>query len=451
MGTFDYLLQQLDKLIHKKKQFDYKPLVYHEQTSKVFDSWVNQVANIGSNNALMQYNEFILKRLDYRQCAAMSLDTLINKSIMALSYDMVSHGYDLTIECENKDLAIDIKDKLNERIKHYDLDNIIQNLIVTSLRFGGALLYIDINSRYELPISNDFECASLNQLSGFCVIEPDNVSASKVNTNMPIYKNYMNPSEWFIGGVGAVNSTRLLPLIFFEIPSLIKPLFNYLGISLTQLMQDYTQNAETIRNALSELMLRFKTDYIKTTSENISSEEYLGRIKYNNATKNNFSTLLLSENEELQTLTTSVAGLDNITSQCYELVVAASGIPATRLMGISPRGFNATGESDLIHYYELISQYQSKVKPLMIECIKKILAFDLKIFDKITIDIRFNAIGYRTEKDKIEAYNLKADYFSKLTQSGIISEAEAGKAIQDNDLDLINIDFDNKGYETEYE
>lgn len=418
------------------------PLTSHKETEAVFDSWINQTASVGANNSLTQYNNFILKRLDYTQCATISLDTLINKAIIALSYDIISHGYNIILEKQDRSESLELKEKLESRIKEYNLDFVLQNLTIAALRFGGALLYFDIDSMLETKINNDLECAINKPLNNFVVVEPDNASAGDVNVFNPLRKDYMKPTKWFISGAGFVDSSRLQTLAFYEVPSIIKPLFNYLGISLTQLMQDYTQNAEMVRQALSDLLLRFKTDYIKTSSENIASEEYLARIKYNNATRNNLSTILLSENEELNTLTTSISGIDSIITQSYELVVASSGIPATRLMGISPAGFNATGESDLIHYYELISQYQSKLKPILIECVRKIIAYDLKYFNEYYLDIEFNPIGYKSEKDILESKNLKADYFNKFVSTGIISEEEALKAIQDNDLDLKGIDID---------
>lgn len=437
MNIYDKALQYISKYINKKNILT--PLTFHNETQEIFDSWKNEFANIGTSNSLGQYNEFILKRLSYEDCSKISLDTLINKSITTLSYDIISHGYNIVLIHKDINYASMIKERLQEKIKYFNLDTIIQQLAMSSFRFGGAFLYFDIDNVYDNPITNDYECASIRSLNNFIVVEPSSVSAGVVNTNNPLSRTYMNPSQWYVSSCGFVDSTRLMPLSFYDVPNIIKPLFNYLGVSLTQLMQDYTQNADTIRQAISELILRFRTDYIKTQSENIGDEEYLSRIKFNNATKNNFSTLLLSENEELQQITTSISGLDNIASQAYELVVASSGIPATRLMGISPRGFNATGESDLQHYYELISQHQSKIKPLIIECIKKILAFDLKVFDNLYIDIEFKSINYQSEKEKIEVNNLKADYLTKLTQNNIITEQEALESIQNNDVGLLNI------------
>jgi hypothetical protein len=44
--------------------------------------------------------------------------------------------------------------------------------------------------------------------------------------------------------------------------------------------------------------------------------------------------------------------------QFFSLLAAASDIPATRLLGRSPQGLNATGESDITNYYDSVSGKQ---------------------------------------------------------------------------------------------
>ena len=41
-----------------------------------------------------------------------------------------------------------------------------------------------------------------------------------------------------------------------------------------------------------------------------------------------------------------------------EIVAGAADIPATRLLGASPKGMNATGHSDIRNYYDMVSSKQ---------------------------------------------------------------------------------------------
>ena len=50
----------------------------------------------------------------------------------------------------------------------------------------------------------------------------------------------------------------------------------------------------------------------------------------------------------------------------YQLVAAAAGVPATKLLGTSPKGFNATGEFEESSYgEELESIQQHDLSPLV--------------------------------------------------------------------------------------
>ena len=79
------------------------------------------------------------------------------------------------------------------------------------------------------------------------------------------------------------------------------------------------------------------------------------------------SFLLGRTDEELAQLNTPLSGLDSILSQMYELVTMTTGMPVTKFLGLSPRGFNATGEHDQNNYYDLIAGYQSNVAAMALK------------------------------------------------------------------------------------
>lgn len=59
-------------------------------------------------------------------------------------------------------------------------------------------------------------------------------------------------------------------------------------------------------------------------------------------------------------------GLPEVQQTLFQLVTGASDIPATRLMGMSPSGMNATGESDTRNYYDMLSSLQnSDITPVL--------------------------------------------------------------------------------------
>lgn len=68
--------------------------------------------------------------------------------------------------------------------------------------------------------------------------------------------------------------------------------------------------------------------------------------------------VLDAEMEDAERMTTPVTGLDKLMLRFDVRYAAAAGIPVTLLFGTSPAGLNATGESDLINYYDQIHAAQ---------------------------------------------------------------------------------------------
>lgn len=247
---------------------------------------------------------------------------------------------------------------------------------------------------------------------------------------------------WVMGASSAVHKSRLIPIVFYSVPDLIKPLYNYLGLPLSFYMKNYVSSADTVRQSISDLCLRFRTKIIKTTAQKIADPQTQARVKFMNSSSNNLATLLLAKDEEWIETVTSLTGLDNLLSQMYELLTASTrGIPVTKLLGLSPRGFNATGEYDENNFYDVMSGYSSAiVVPAMERVAEYLLCF--KAGTVASPKFEFNPRKLPTPKEKAEINNLKSDCVNKLVTAGIITNADAVKAIQEDNfkMDWINPD-----------
>ncbi len=309
--------------------------------------------------------------------------------------------------------------------------------------YGGAFLYINTDDTdLNLPLYLNERTASTNKITGLTVIEPWQAAPVQVNSFNPLKENYMEPELWWVlGASSTVHKTRLIPVVFYSVPDLIKPLYNYLGLPLSFYMKNYVSNADTVRQSISDLVLRFRTKIIKTTAQKIADPQTQARVKYMNATSNNLATLLLAKDEEWIETVTSLSGMDNLLSQMYELMTASTrGIPVTKLLGLSPRGFNATGEYDENNFYDVIDGYsQTVVVPVMERLAEYILCFKAGILSEPKYE--FNPRKQIRPKEQAEINNLKADYISKLIMSGVIAGRDAIKAISEDNFKFDWIDM----------
>ena len=65
-------------------------------------------------------------------------------------------------------------------------------------------------------------------------------------------------------------------------------------------------------------------------------------------------TVIDKEAEDISNIATPIGGVSEIVQQALEYVAAINRTPVVKLLGLSPSGFNATGESDIRNYYDHI-------------------------------------------------------------------------------------------------
>ena len=263
-----------------------------------------------------------------------------------------------------------------------------------------------------------------NKLIDIRVVEPWLFAPSQVNFANPLESDYMKPKSWYVTGAGMVHNSRLLTFEFFEVTDLIKPLYNFMGISLCQLMLDKVKSADSIRQSLSDMFLRFRTTVIKTPALMSSDKEELKqRIELINMSENNLGKLVLRDDEDLINIITPLSGYDKIQAQAYEAIAAAAGIPINKLFGQTPTGLNNNGLYDLQSFYDTIQGYQNTTILPFIEKILNILANEIDFDGNVSFE--FESPMKLSALDESNQANTEADFYTKLINAGVISQDEA--------------------------
>ena len=90
------------------------------------------------------------------------------------------------------------------------------------------------------------------------------------------------------------------------------------------------------------------------------------RMHQANVAKSMINSIMLDKEEEWDRVTASFGGLTRHSVGLLQVVSGAVDIPATRFLGMSPAGLNATGESDIRNYYDKIkADQENKLQPAL--------------------------------------------------------------------------------------
>lgn len=436
-ALYDYFLGR-----QQQKQFlDLSPLVSfadsydHKEWEKHFkDGWQNSYANLGTGNSLMQHSQFILQRIGYPELAKLSsCDDIISKAIDILTRECLSKWGHINVEISDATLndearqakANEIIEYLENRLKELNIRSILYTACKKAFGFGGVGIYLAFKGNQDLTkevvISKETKD---NKLIDIRVVEPWLFAPSQVNFSNPLESDYMKPKSWYVTGAGMVHNSRLLTFEFFEVTDLIKPLYNFMGISLCQLMVDKVKSADSIRQSLSDMFLRFRTAVIKTPAlMSADKEELKQRIELINMSENNFGKLLLRDDESIENVITPISGYDKIQAQAYEVIAAAAGIPINKLFGQTPTGLNNSGLYDLQSFYDTIQGYQNTTILPLIEKILNILANEIGFNGNVSFE--FESPMKLSALDESNQANTEADFYTKLINAGVISQDEA--------------------------
>lgn len=122
--------------------------------------------------------------------------------------------------------------------------------------------------------------------------------------------------------------------------------FNVSWAATTALLHDFSQAIFKIKG-LAELIAHDKDDVIKT------------RIQAVELARSTIRAVLMDATEEFERKQTPVAGLAELLAALATRLAAAADMPVTLLMGQSPSGLNATGESDIRFFYDRVESHRT--------------------------------------------------------------------------------------------
>lgn len=334
-------------------------------------------------------------------------------------------------------------DTLTDLIKQYRLQAVFHEAVTMVGYYGGAFLFIDTGASEEdlaLPLAVTENSAELNsdtELS-FRVVDPCNVTPCQYNCDNPLAADYMKPRMWYVLG-RRVHASRLLALYDNEPPTLLKPAYNFLGIPRAQILWDYVMHWNEARTYTNDLLKKISLLVVKTDTDQIFAMQdgirmfdlkvaALQRFRDNNSIY-----VCDKEREDVSNVQTSLAGATDIVRQSLENVAAINRTPAVKLLGISPSGFNATGESDITNYYDHIQSQQELYRHHIERCINVIQLVHYGNIDP-TVTFDFEELSAENDNTKATTAATRMQMLLAAQQNQVLSAQEVRDAVRNDKL-----------------
>ena len=346
----------------------------------------------------------------------------------------------------------DLIKQIEECYERLNVRDVFRKAIETDGLFGRGQILVQIkdhDGKLANPLLLTEKTIAKGSLKALVNIEPMWTTPAPYNAIDPTLPDFYKPKAWYVMAQ-EIHASRLFTLISRPVPDMLKPAYNFGGVSMTQLMMPYVERWLRTVDSVSDLLHSFSLSGIKTDMSAILSGSDDGdtnimlRAELYNRLRDNRGLMLLSkEEEEFFQFNTPLSGLDALLAQSQEQMAAPSHTPLVKLLGITPSGLNASTEGEIAVYYDHIRAMQENLLRDPLDKLLKLVQLHLfgKVNDNITFD--FVPLQQMSETELSTIRKSDTDRDVAYIQAGVVSAEEVrGRLASERDSGYNGIDVE---------
>lgn len=327
----------------------------------------------------------------------------------------------------------DLIKQIEECCERLNVRDVFRKAVETDGLFGRGQILVQIkghDGKLANPLLLTEKTIAKGSLKALVNIEPMWTTPAPYNAVDPTLPDFYKPKAWYVMAQ-EIHASRLFTLISRPVPDMLKPAYNFGGVSMTQLMMPYVERWLRTVDSVSDLLHSFSLSGIKTDmsailggSDDGDTNIILRAELYNRLRDNRGLMLLSKDEEEFFQFNTPLSGLDALLAQSQEQMAAPSHTPLVKLLGITPSGLNASTEGEIAVYYDHIRAMQENLLRDPLDKLLKLV--QLHLFGKVNDNITFDFVPLRqmseTELSTIRKSDTDRDV--AYIQAGVVSAEE---------------------------
>lgn len=293
-------------------------------------------------------------------------------------------------------------------------------------RLGGGALFINLGDDPSRPM-------------------PPTVRAEQIENLVPLYRtqltlglpdddvlspHFNEPVDFRLNTAARplIHRTRLVFFKGLTVPGMHFTSYEdrFWGDSVVQVVNEAVQNATTATAGFAALVDEAKVDVFKfaklaeTLAQPGGEARVMQRVNLATTDKSLNRSVTLDADDDWQTRTLNFSGAKDMITTLMGIVAGAADIPATRLLGKSPDGMNASGESDLENYHQSVSASQESGLRPALEQLDKVLLPSAGV--PADLGWNFSPLRVLTEAQQAEIESKEATTLKTLVDTALFSE-----------------------------
>lgn len=378
---------------------------------------------------------------NYELLTSLYRDNWIVQNIVAtIPNDIVRKWYEVKTS-----IAPEYMDKLKRLERTTQLRKKILQGMYWGRLYGGAAAVMLIKGQEDLSQPLDLDMIMPDSFLGLQVFDRWNgiypegelvTDPSDPDFGLPAYYTVRDDATGRT--VARVHHSRVIRFIGRELPWMEQITEVYWGESEIEAIYNEVVKRDNVSANIASLTFRANVTYrgvdgldqLLGTANVEMQRRFWNTMAAQSTMESNFGIGLFNKGDEITTKPYTFAGLSDVYDRIMMDVAGAARTPVTKLFGRSPAGMNATGESDLVNYYDYIDGLRETDFRAIIERLLPVLCLSAwgVIPDDLNID--FPPMQTPDAREVAEIIERKTNAVLAVYQNDLIDKATALRELQ---------------------
>lgn len=407
--------------------------------SRALDAFTNMLARLGAGTPnLLEGTEYTTERMtrDFATLNALYRESWIVRRIVdVIPADMLKNWITITSGIEPA-----VEKKISLALRRTQLIDKLKRGMQWGRLYGGALGIMlvkhqgnDLTTPLRLDYIMPGDFAGMLIFDRWNGVSPSSELVDDVTDPEYSYPKYYTISDPTNGGMVQIHHSRCI-----RFPGNLLPYWEELselqwGASVIEPIMDDLKKRDNVSWNIAQLTFMANLRVLKmedlgqllASTDAISQQELYNTIQAQNILMSNMGLQIMDSKDSMETHQYTFGGLADVYQQFLMDIAGAAEMPVTKLFGRSPAGLNATGESDLQNYYDMIAEKQeSYLRPILNKVLPPFIISTLGSMPD-DFDFDFDPVAEPSDKERAELAKTGTDNVVAAFNAGLISQRMA--------------------------
>lgn len=318
-------------------------------------------------------------------------------------------------------------DDAMEADKEFQIARIFREAYKWARLYGTSFVIMDVADGRTTDKPVNWRKLGTGCIRSFNVVDRTRITVIGEIDQEPMSPTFGLPTHYqFVNSPTRIHKSRIIRFEGTELPIYERQRNLWYSDSVLIPLMKQIDNFHVTSTAAANMVQEANIDIISVDGlanmleNDLGTAAMLQRFSDWKSIKSVFGVSILDQAEEYNQKSIQLSGVKDLIWEYLKMVAAAVGIPATRFLSASPDGMNATGESDLINYIEMLQGLQSDIFEPRLTVVDALLSRHYNIPEE-AFKYEWGCIFPESSAQKEDREKVEAEKLKTLTEAGIIS------------------------------